>query len=1586
MTPVSVEDPPPVEPPAETVAPEEPGPARAAAEDLGDITELAAPRFPLGTLDGGGDTVAWYRFTLSEAREVVLGLRRQDADADLVLEDAAGNVLHSSERSGTANEWLRETLLAGTYYVRVEAQEAGANAYVFRYGVGDADPAEVTRLEAEQESVQEQVQQQPPAFGSQFYGFDLPENTDGSANRISLGTVSATDPDGGSVTYSIEGGNAARLFEIDAASGELFYTGGGEDYETGSTSFELTVRASDGDQTTDTTATVSVTDVDEPVEVDPPVAQPDQSTPQTVSEPAGEDFSAGTSTSGRVAVGETATGNIGSNGDRDWLAVELVAGRTYVIDLRGSPTDDGTLSDPYLGGIHDSDGNLIPRTTNDDGGQGYNSRVTFTATESGTHYIAAGAAGVFSGQGTYEVEVTDTSPPIVAPDPDPEDPPDTQEQVQQQPPAFGSQFYGFELPENADGSADRISLGTVSATDPDGGSVTYSIEGGNAAGLFEIDAVSGELFYTGGGEDHETGSTSFELTVRASDGDQTTDTTATVSVTDVDEPVEVDPPVAQPDQSTPQTVSEPSGEDFSADTSTSGRVAVGDTATGNIAWSYFDHDWFAVELVAGRTYVIDLRGSPTDDGTLRDPYLHGIYDSDGNFIPRTWDDDGGQGYNSRVTFTATESGTHYIAAGAAGVFSGQGTYEVEVTDTSSTIVAPDPDSEEPPDTQEQVQQQPPAFGSQFYGFDLPENTDGSTNRISLGTVSAVDPEGDTLTYSIEGGNAAGLFEIDAASGELFYTGTGEDYETGSTSFELTVRASDGDQTTDTAVTVNVTDVDEPVEVDPPVAQPDQSTPQTVSEPAGEDFSAGASTSGRVAVGDTATGNIGSNGDRDWFAVELVAGRTYVIDLRGSPTGDGTLSDPYLGGIHDSDGNLIARTTNDDGGQGYNSRLTFTATESGTHYIAAGAYSGQGTYEVEVTDTSPSPVPPEVVHAPPAFDRQTHLFELEENSDGSVARLSLGTVTATDPEGATISYRITDGNNAGLFEIDAASGEVFYTGSGEDYETGQTTHLLTVRASDGSLSDDTLVVVDVTDVLELPVELPTNDGAGPVSEPLNQDLPADTRTTGVVVPTSDWDSPLATGNIQTPGDVDWFAMTLQADHNYLIRVNGANRDDVSAAVIGVYDATGTQITTSGFGFSPATDGTYYVAITREPPRSAQPTGLDHPQTGPYSVRLWEFPDLPEDMTTPEFNYGDGQKGSDFIETPGDRDWIKITSLEAGASYIIDVMASNRPGLIGAESPDVKLFSVRDSTGAVIPNTEADDGGVGQNARLKFTAPSTGTYYLEVGTSDDSTGLYDYRVIEDDYAADETTTGEVPVDGTITGNIERGYDRDWFELNLESGTRYTITVEGARAGGGTLEESILLTLFPPESEPDDTRGPTYINGDGESVEIPHWNTRELIAWSDDPYFVQVTGEGRNTGTYTLSVSEYSWGDDLADDTTTTGSVEFFRYPSGNVRGQTVGIIESAGDEDWFAVELEAGRTYNISLRGRPTYDGTLTNPYLDGVHDANGNFIANASDDDGGEGLNSRVAFTPTADGTYYVAAGAYGDEVGTYELTIWNEVL
>ena len=55
-------------------------------------------------------------------------------------------------------------------------------------------------------------------------------------------------------------------------------------------------------------------------------------------------------------------------------------------------------------------------------------------------------------------------------------------------------------------------------------------------------------------------------------------------------------------------------------------------------------------------------------------------------------------------------------------------------------------------------------------------------------------------------------------------------------------------------------------------------------------------------------------DQDWFAVELVAGTVYTVELKGHQTGDGWLIDPHLHGIHDAAGNLISGTTDDNGGR------------------------------------------------------------------------------------------------------------------------------------------------------------------------------------------------------------------------------------------------------------------------------------------------------------------------------------------------------------------------------------------------------------------------------------------------------------------------------------------------------------------------------------------------------------------------------------------------------------------------------------------------------------------------------------------------
>ena len=118
-----------------------------------------------------------------------------------------------------------------------------------------------------------------------------------------------------------------------------------------------------------------------------------------------DDYSADTDTTGRVTVGGSVLGNLEEPDDTDWLAVDLEAGQTYIIDYEGRPTDAGTLADPYLINVLGPDGaTALPGGRNDDSGS-LNSRGVVSPTETGTHYIVAQsyAQGY---AGSYTISVT----------------------------------------------------------------------------------------------------------------------------------------------------------------------------------------------------------------------------------------------------------------------------------------------------------------------------------------------------------------------------------------------------------------------------------------------------------------------------------------------------------------------------------------------------------------------------------------------------------------------------------------------------------------------------------------------------------------------------------------------------------------------------------------------------------------------------------------------------------------------------------------------------------------------------------------------------------------------------------------------------------------------------------------------------------------------------------------------------------------------------------------------------------------------------------------------------------------------------
>jgi hypothetical protein len=121
-------------------------------------------------------------------------------------------------------------------------------------------------------------------------------------------------------------------------------------------------------------------------------------------------------------------------------------------------------------------------------------------------------------------------------------------------------------------------------------------------------------------------------------------------------------------------------DDYSANTATTGILAINSSVTGNISVDDTG-DWFKITLTAGQQVTFDLEGRPTQSGTLPAPYLRGIYDNTGTLISGTTNDDGSI-VNSKLTFTANTSNTYYISAGAYSRYD-MGTYTLTATVTGS---------------------------------------------------------------------------------------------------------------------------------------------------------------------------------------------------------------------------------------------------------------------------------------------------------------------------------------------------------------------------------------------------------------------------------------------------------------------------------------------------------------------------------------------------------------------------------------------------------------------------------------------------------------------------------------------------------------------------------------------------------------------------------------------------------------------------------------------------------------------------------------------------------------------------------------
>lgn len=99
---------------------------------------------------------------------------------------------------------------------------------------------------------------------------------------------------------------------------------------------------------------------------------------------------------------------------------------------------------------------------------------------------------------------------------------------------------------------------------------------------------------------------------------------------------------------------------------------------------------------------------------------------------------------------------------------------------------------------------------------------------------------------------------------------------------------------------------------------------------------------------------------------------------------------------------------------------------------------------------------------------------------------------------------------------------------------------------------------------------------------------------------------------------------------------------------------------------------------------------------------------------------------------------------------------------------------------------------------------------------------------------------------------------------------------------------------------------------------------------------------------------------------------------VGGAVTGTIESAGDTDGFNVKLQAGMTYKFALYGTESGFGSLGNPV---IRLLNSDMTEVGRNDNGGDGLESLLNFTPGTTGTYLVLVDGYSSNTGSYRLTV-----
>ncbi|MFN8474916.1 MAG: pre-peptidase C-terminal domain-containing protein [Anaerolineae bacterium] len=259
----------------------------------------------------------------------------------------------------------------------------------------------------------------------------------------------------------------------------------------------------------------------------------------------------------------------------------------------------------------------------------------------------------------------------------------------------------------------------------------------------------------------------------------------------------------------------------------------------------------------------------------------------------------------------------------------------------------------------------------------------------------------------------------------------------------------------------------------------------------------------------------------------------------------------------------------------------------------------------------------------------------------------------------------------------------------------------------------------------------------------------------------------------PADQDWVKFTATSGARYLISATGMGAD--ADPILGLYN-------TCSFGaplangqtieWTAPANGIYYVAAQNHDPTK---TG----ETTRYNLSVVQSlcaADSFESDDSPVAASLAMPTGADQAHTScpaGDQDWVRFPTTQ-GQRYVIETFE------LGADADTVLCLFGPDNTTQIACD---DDGGGGLASRLRWTAPTTGVYYLRVKHNDPGvsgpTTSYHLAISEgeplDAFEPDNSAAQARPIttDGSPQShNFTPDGDSDWVRFDAVPGEPYVI----------------------------------------------------------------------------------------------------------------------------------------------------------------------------------------------------------------------